>query len=117
MSQIEGRASYKGEPLKFGTVMFQNAKGGQPAIGVIQADGSFKMTTPRTGEGVKPGSYLISVSCYENQDPTRPPMPDHGDMAPGKLLIPKRYMLASTSGLTAEVKLEANEPIILELTD
>lgn len=117
LAVVEGRVTYNGQPLKFGTVMFQSVKGGQPAIGMIQPDGSFKMSTPKAGDGVKPGSYEVSVSCYENMDPSKPPAPDRGDMSPGKSLVPKKYILAATSGLTAQVKPEGNEPIAFDLTD
>ena len=117
LAAVEGRVNYKGQPLKFGTVMFQNVKGGQPAIGQIQPDGSFKLTTPKAGDGAKPGSYEVSVSCYENMDPAKAPVTDRGDMSPGKSLVPQKYMMAATSGLTAEVKPEGNEPITFELTD
>lgn len=117
LAAVEGRVTYNGQPLKFGTVMFQNVKGGQPAIGMIQPDGSFKLATPKAGDGVRPGNYEVAVSCYENHDPSKAPVADRGDMSPGKSLVPQKYMTAATSGLTAEVKPEGNEPIVLELTD
>ena len=117
LAAVEGRVTYNGQPLKFGTVMFQNVKGGQPAIGMIQPDGSFKMVTPKAGDGAKPGSYEVVVSCYENHDPSKAPVADRGDMSPGKSLVPQKYMMAATSGLTAEVKPEGNEPLVFELTD
>ena len=117
LAAVEGRVSYNGQPLKFGTVMFQNVKGGQPSIGLIQSDGTFKMATPKAGDGAKPGSYEVSVTCYETQDPSKQAAPDRGDMSPGKLLIPKKYMMAATSGLTADVKPDGNEPLVFELTD
>lgn len=117
MAAVEGRVTYNGEPLKFGMVLFQNATGGQPASGLIQPDGSFKLTTPKTGDGAKPGQYNISVYCYESQDPAKQASFGSGNESMGKLLVPKKYIMASTSGLTAEIKPETNEPIILELTD
>lgn len=117
LAQVEGQVTYNGQPLKFGTVMFQSVKGGQPASGVIQADGSFKLVTPKAGDGAKQGSYEISVFCYDSQDPAKRAIAATGDMSLGKFLLPKKYMLASTSGLTAEVKPAGNEPIVLELTD
>lgn len=117
LSVVKGSVTYNGQPLKFGTVMFQNVKGGQPAVGMIQADGTFTMATPKAGDGVKPGSYEVSVTCYENMDPAKAPVVDRGDMSPGKRLIPQKYMMAATSGLTAEVKPDGNEPLLFELTD
>lgn len=117
MAPVEGKVTYNGEPLKFGTVLFQNTTGGQPASGLIQQDGSFKLTTPKAGDGAKPGQYNVSVYCYESQDPAKQASFAGGDQSMGKLLVPKKYIMANTSGLTAEVKAEANEPIVFELTD
>lgn len=117
LASVEGKVNYNGQPLKYGTVMLQNVAGGQPASGSIQPDGSFKPITPPAGNGVKPGQYKVSIHCYESQDPAKQAAASDGEQSLGKLLIPKKYTLANTSGLTAEVKPEGNEPLVFELTD
>lgn len=108
---------YRGEPLKFGTVIFQNTAGGQPASGIIQPDGAFTLSTPKMGEGARPGQYMVAVYCYDSQDPSRQATANSPDQSLGKFLIPRKYMMPSTSGLNADVKLDSNEPIVLELSD
>jgi hypothetical protein len=117
IAPIEGKVTYKGQPLKFGTVMFQPMSGGQPAQGLIQPDGSFKLSTHNAGEGARLGTNQVSVRCYENQDPAKQGGQFGGGQSLGRLLIPVKYTMASSSGLTVDVKAEGNEPVVLELTD
>ena len=117
IAPIQGKVTYKGQPLKFGTVMFQPMSGGQHAEGLIQPDGSFKLSTHNAGEGARLGTNRISVRCYENQDPAKQGGQFEGGQSLGQLLIPIKYTMASSSGLTVDVKAEGNEPVVLELTE
>ncbi len=112
-----GKVTFKGQPLKFGTVLFQHATGGQPSQGEIQPDGSFEMATYVGGDGARTGPNNVSVYCYESQDPSRQATRKAGEQSLGRLLIPSRYAMSSTSGLTIDVKPEANEPFLFELVD
>lgn len=94
---VSGMVLYNGKPLPFGSIQFQPDKG-QSAMGEIQGDGSFKLSSYALYDGAVPGSHLVSVSCYEGQ---------RGGAAGtslGKLLIPLKYTRLGSSGLTAEVK-------------
>lgn len=114
LAPVHGQVSYQGKPLRFGTVMFQ-PESGQPATGIIQQDGTFRMVTHGEGEGAALGKNLIRIACYEEQDPSHKFVP--GQPTLGRLLIPERYLMFETSGLTIVVKPGANEPLVLELTD
>ena len=111
---VAGKVLYNGKPLPFGTLMFQPDQG-QAAVGDIQADGSFKLSSYGPNDGAVPGKHSVSVSCYEGQ---RPGKASGGDSL-GKLMIPLKYTRFGSSGLTAEVKDAASEQaqeIVLELT-
>lgn len=114
---IQGSVSYNGKPLKFGTVMFQPLSGGQHAQGLIQPDGTFTLTTHNVGEGACLGTNRVSVRCYENQDPAKQGGQFEGGQSLGRLLIPVKYTMASSSGITVDVKPDGNAPVVLELTD
>jgi hypothetical protein len=110
---VAGKVLYNGKPLPFGSVMFQPDQG-QAAVGDIQADGSFKLSSYGPDDGAVPGKHKVSVSCYEGHRPGKA----SGDSL-GKLLIPLKYTRFGSSGLSAEVKdTPGKEPqeIVLELS-
>lgn len=104
MAPVTGTVSFRGKPLAYGTVMFQHSSGGQPAVGEIQADGSFTMMTPGQGEGVRVGSQLVRVTSYEGNDPAKAKTLGSGEPVLGRSLIPLKYSSFGSSGLTVEVK-------------
>lgn len=111
---VKGKVLYNGQPLPFGSVMFQPDKG-QPAVGDLTSDGTFTLSSYGPNDGAVPGKHSVSVSCYEGQ---RPGKAGGGDSL-GKLMIPLKYTRFGSSGLTAEVKDAAGEQaqeIVLELT-
>ena len=61
---FQGEVRYNGQPLKFGTVMFQPAAG-QPSRADIQPDGTFILETPGEGPGAVVGLNKIRITCYE----------------------------------------------------
>ncbi len=113
---IHGKVLYNGKPLPFGVVMFQPVQG-QVAQAEINSDGTFDLSTYRIKDGVIPGSYRVSVICYEAQDPEGPASVENegGGAWMGRPLIPLRYTRTKSSGLTAEIVQDNNEEIILEL--
>lgn len=115
MVPVEGKVLYNGKPLKFGSVAFQDARG-QVSAGLVQADGTFALSTHTPGDGAAVGRYKVRVVCYSSQKPgfkeSREPM---GEMSLGKLLIPRKYTLYDLSRLTADVT-EESGPLVFELT-
>ena len=104
VGQVGGVVTLDGQPLTKGQVEFvpDNSKGtkGRMAVGLIGADGRFKLTSFKPGDGALVGFHKVVIICEEEMpafDPKTPP-------APPKSLIPIRYTDANTSGLTAEVK-------------
>ncbi|MBX3426102.1 MAG: hypothetical protein KF688_10515 [Pirellulales bacterium] len=117
MAPATGTVSFRGEPLKFGTVMFQHKAGGQPAVGAIQSDGSFSLSTPRLGEGVRVGPQLVRITCFEGNDPNNPMTLPNGEPILGRSLIPQRYGSFGGSGLSVEVASGQSQPFDFQLTN
>jgi hypothetical protein len=106
---VEGQVLYKEQPLKSGVIMFQPPNG-PPARADIVA-GDFKLETLGGEAGARIGLNKVRIASRE--------MPAGGDveMALGKSLIPERYGNFESSGLTADVKPDGNEPFVFRLTD
>jgi hypothetical protein len=94
-SEVSGRVTLDGINIGPGTLVFSPADGGsKPATGSIEADGTYSLNTSRE-RGLAPGSYKVALSIRE-----MPQNVKRGDRPPpGKLRIPAKYELSSTSGL------------------
>ena len=112
-ASVEGKVLYHGKPLEFGSVVFQ-PNSGPAAHGVIQPDGTFRLSTYVSDDGATIGKHWVRIVCSEDQQPgyVRP----GPDLTRGRSLIPEKYSHIGTSGLEVEVK-PANEPFVFELTD
>jgi hypothetical protein len=93
---VEGTVSFDdGKPagsLAGGIVTFESTDAKTSAQGVIQEDGSYRLSTVKYGSGAPAGEYRISVR----------PLPLQ------KSLIDGKYWVFATSGLNATVKEESN---------
>jgi hypothetical protein len=115
---VRGTVTSGGKPLEGGTIAFQPTKvleGApmRPAIGQIEPDGTYSLTTFTKGDGIQPGEYQVSVTSLIGAPPlTRweesPP--------PRKSRIPLKYNQTTTSGLTASVPADADEPLTIDFT-
>jgi len=113
LAAVTGKVLYNGQPLQFGSVTFQPTRG-QPARGEIQSDGTFELSTFSLGDGAVVGSHKVKIACYESQSPAFVKGP--GEQRLGRSLIPVKYTLFDQSGLTADVKPDAAEPFVFDLT-
>jgi hypothetical protein len=105
--EVRGRVTYQGKPVKAGIVSFSRlgSTGGnslvRPAAGDLQADGSYTMRTFRSGEGVLPGEYVVTVVAFDYSGKR-----DALQRLPS--LIPAKYGSPDTSGLKATVPPDAS---------
>jgi hypothetical protein len=94
-----------GSPLTGGTVEFgpvdKNAVLGPR--GEIQADGTFRMSTFKEGDGAPEGKYRVLVAPPEIGDPDRPQ----------PLVIDRRFKSFDKSGLEYTVQPGKNEPFTI----
>lgn len=103
--QVTGAITFKGQPLKEGTVMFVPQGSGLTAAGTIQPDGTYTLHSGKPGEGVAPGKYQVAVT---------PAYYDPITGAPPKFAV--KYQDPQTSGLTADVQENAG-PFNFNLTE
>lgn len=113
---VTGVVTMDGEPVTEGRIEFF-PQSGRPASGVIRSDGRYSLTTYESGDGAKPGEYVVTVTARQtpNTAPMYKSMEDElmgkvneeyspeSDSARVKWLVPKIYSNRASSGLTAEV--------------
>lgn len=96
-AEVTGRVTIDGRPLSMGTVMFV-PEHGKMATGRIESNGTFRLSTYGSNDGVIVGKcraavMVITSAGEENElEPARP--------SP----IPAKYSAVGTSGLEYEVK-------------
>ena len=104
LAPVTGKVLLDGQPLATGHVVTQPTAG-RGAMGPIQADGSFTLSSGRE-PGALIGRHRVAVVAYEGTDSMSP------EATQGKLLVPERYVAADTSGLTMDVVDGENTPTI-----
>jgi hypothetical protein len=63
---VEGVVTLDGKPVEGATVMFVPTEGsGRPATGATESDGSFRLKSFDSGDGILPGNYKVTVSKIE----------------------------------------------------
>ncbi len=92
---VKGKVTYKGQPLTKGLVIFEPDGYGRMASGQLQPDGTFELTTLKSGDGVVAGEHRISITQL--------------DKALAKDRALRKYASPSSSKLTAEVSPEKTE--------
>jgi hypothetical protein len=100
MYPVRGKVTLAdGQPVTEGMVVFERkgeAKEAVTARGEIQADGSYRLSTYRPGDGALPGAYRVLVAPKSDPNAVdRPAQPPPFD---------PRYADFKTSGLEYEVK-------------
>jgi hypothetical protein len=118
---VSGAVTYKGEPLESGQISFVPATPGETtreATGTIE-NGSYTLTTATDGDGALPGEYKVRIVAKAIDDTTiKKTIAQKGGgarqqdvgkaFAKGKNLVPAKYQLTETSGLTAKVEEKSN---------
>lgn len=114
---VTGQVTYRGQPLRFGTVVFE-PEAGQYATGAIQPDGTFQMETFGEGEGVPIGTNKVRFVCFAGQDPAAKRAAPRGEgLTLGDPLIPKKHLSSDTSGIVVELKPGDRQHLVFTLTD
>lgn len=101
---VIGKVTFRGEPVKAGTVRFRNAKAAIDITARLTAEGAYTIIGAQ-GKGLPEGDYEVAVMPPEVPLPMGPvnqlpPPPECKD-------IPKNYRQPSTSKLTARVTANA----------
>ena len=112
---VTGTATIDGQPIANGDVTFhphEIADGlpRRPARGSLDEQGTFQLSTFRSGDGAVPGIYRVTIHSYSNR-PDK--FDDSGTFTP-EWGIPQRYGNPETSGLVVEVSADGS-PLRLDL--
>jgi hypothetical protein len=118
--QVNGTVTMKGQPLAGATVVFVPAEGAthEPATGLTDSEGKFKLSTFVSDDGAQAGDYRIKVQKFDIRKPTKEEQDryisieeeqkmqfsDEKPTPPAKNTLPKKYADETTSGFTYTVK-------------
>lgn len=114
MGQVNGKLTYKGQPVSAGSVTFipqggeEQFEAGKPAVAAPDAKGEFQLSTFRKNDGVLVGKHVVRYSAPPPPQASDPEMfaklKDAHDKF-GKLRLPKDHIVEIKSGQN-DVKLE-----------
>ncbi len=96
---VQGKVTYQGKPVPKGTISFQPSDG-RPAVGEIQSDGTYSLSTFGEKDGAILGAHKVMVVA-KSGDPSK--MPSTPGYVPPKDLVPQKYGSTATSGLETTV--------------
>jgi hypothetical protein len=118
MVPIQGRVTFKGQPLKHGSIAFHPLKTVQQGVphrmgmSQIKSDGSYSLSTFKKDDGVMPGEYSVAVIYREKPKPSDPYdvvtpsiIPEHYGL-PGKTPLKVTVPDGKAGPLTFDLKIE-----------
>jgi hypothetical protein len=113
---VSGLVTIQGDPLRWGVILLDPIDGGPPAVGEIQTDGTFRLTSFREFDGAIPGTYRVSFIVYPMDGP--PALYGRtGTRAKTKSdFLPVKYTDPQKSGLQVIIN-ERDNHLELHLTD
>lgn len=99
---VSGTVTYNGEPVTVGKVMFRPitvAEGlpKRPAMGKLQSDGSYRLSTFARNDGAVPGEYHVVIDAMVSG-----PTPENPEL-PTVWAVPEAYTNARNTPLKATV--------------
>ncbi|WP_152049567.1 hypothetical protein [Tautonia marina] len=123
---VSGNVTYNGQPVETGTITFAPVDPDSRAASGTISGGSYYLTTAIDGDGALPGEYRVSITSRDvNYDAAMSGVqggsPKQDDVAKAfaeaKDLVPAKYSLPDTSGLTYTVESGSNRNVDFDLTD
>ena len=127
--KASGIVMYKGQPVADASVAFLGDGKVRPAVAVTDEDGVFVLTTSRSGDGAVPGVHTVTVSKIVDP-PKKSGSGDSLSMEDAALaaqsspeetktlyLVPEKYSMAETSGLSFTVESGAENYFEIQLED
>ena len=101
---VRGKVTLNSQPLTSGQVVFHPTSSLPTAIGHIQSDGSYSLSTGRQ-PGIAPGEYVVTV---QSREPTIEPKDNSAGPQTGALLTPAEYGSEETTPLKFVVEAGSN---------
>jgi hypothetical protein len=126
---VMGSVSLDGKPVAKASVMFHPENGGRPAWAITDDDGSFALTTFKSGDGTLLGNHVVTVTLAQEGPPKKqshnPDLTNENASVmemftvqqPNrkKWIVPEKYSDTDTSGLTFTVADGADNNATFEL--
>lgn len=109
---VSGIVTYKGKEIEDAVVTFHPQGQGNPGTGTTEANGRFVLTTYKARDGAVPGMHVVTVQLMPEGG-----LPGMEVETTGATPIPKKYAMASSSPLTADVKLGETNDFKFDLKD
>jgi hypothetical protein len=107
ISPVTGTVTYKGEPVKGGTLIFSPVGEGTAATGTVQDDGTYVLKTD-TSNGAQVGKVKVTYSAPGGEASTDPKK--QGIASPYVGLVPKTPEIEVKSGAnTIDIELEIDK--------
>jgi hypothetical protein len=107
-AEVTGKVTYKGEPLRIGSVLFTPVGGGPSAQANIDRNGNYTLGTYTETDGAVLGEHQVMIVAMTSPGGSGlPEDANKGDVAPVSL-IPDIYADPQNSGLKAEVNAGGN---------
>jgi hypothetical protein len=104
-----------GKPAAGAAVVFHpaNPANGTHPLAQVDSHGEFQLTTIRSGDGAVPGEYRVTLTWYVS-----PPRKKgiEGEESPVRNLIPDRYARSESTPLSATVRTERNDPLLIDIS-
>lgn len=121
LGQVSGQVKSNGKLVTAGMIMF-HPENGPTAVGTIQPDGSYTLTTLQPNDGALVGAHRVTIQATK-VDPGRLETPKSFDdelkqahnpakiLIPGQVhwIVPEIHSRAETTKLIAEVKRGKNQ--------
>ncbi len=104
LAKVRGKVTLENQPLTAGKVMFapvakQDAMdAGKPAVGLIQPDGSFALTTLNDGDGAIVGEHWVTVFVPQNGVAAKAVESEEGNEPPQqfkRIAVPKKQVVVA----------------------
>ncbi len=115
---VTGTVTLDGKPVAGAAVMLMPEAGGRPATAETDESGAFSVMTFEPGDGALLGKHAVTVTKKKVTGMLTDKDGLSGGVAPGGIqvewLVPQKYSVPKTSGLTVEVK-DGMPPLVLEL--
>jgi hypothetical protein len=116
VGHLAGRVTLDGQPMREGTIVFQDLTRGISVNATLQPDGTYVART-YDRDGLPPGSYQVAITPRkfgDGQTPLVEAPPTQA--APPVTAIPAKYQDVATSGLTATIQAGSNPAFNFALT-
>jgi hypothetical protein len=106
---VRGKVLLNNKPLPQGGIMFaplaqgESANAGRTAVGRIQDDGTYTLTTYDTGDGAVVGEHWVTIVCHDEEN-----LPD-GVPSFARIQVPEKKVVVAGKENQIDITLSSAE--------